>query len=111
VKALLAAEGMGVLAEIDVAGALKKKLDHDRRPYVILGACHPPSAKVALEVEPAIGVFLPCNVDVFEGDDGVTVVQAVRAPALFAVLDRPELAPVAADVDARLARVLAGLPE
>lgn len=106
VREALATEGFGVLTEIDVKATLKKKLGVDRKPYVILGACNPGLAHQALEAEPAIGVLLPCNVDVFEGEDGATWVQAVRPSTLFRVVDNPAVRPIAEDVDARLQRVL-----
>jgi uncharacterized protein (DUF302 family) len=109
VKARLAEEGFGVLSEIDVQATLKKKLDVDRPPYVILGACNPKLAHQALEAEPSLGVFLPCNVDVFQGEDGATYVQAVRPDVMFQLVDNPRVQPIAADVDARLQRVLAAL--
>ena len=109
VKAELAKEGFGVLSEIDVQATLKKKLDVDRPPYVILGACNPKLAHQALEAEPSLGVFLPCNVDVFQGEDGATYVQAVRPDVMFRLVDNPRVQPIAADVDARLQRVLAAL--
>lgn len=109
VKAELAKEGFGVLSEIDVQATLKKKLGVDRRPYVILGACNPQMAHQALEAEPSLGVFLPCNVDVFQGDDGATYVQAVRPDVMFRLVDNPQVQPVAVEVDARLQRVLAAL--
>ena len=102
----LAEQGFGVLTEIDVQATLKKKLNVDRKPYVILGACNPPLAHRAIEAEPAIGVLLPCNVDVFEGEDGVTVVQAIRADVIFKVVSNPKVQPVAEEVDAKLRRVL-----
>ena len=106
VKEALATEGFGVLTEIDVKATLKKKLGVDRKPYVILGACNPGLAHKALEAEPAIGVLLPCNVDVFEGEDGATWVQAVRPSTLFRLVDNPAVRPIAEDVDARLQRAL-----
>jgi len=105
-RAALATEGFGVLTEIDVQATLKKKLNVDRKPYVILGACNPPLAHKALEADPGIGVLLPCNVDVFQGEDGVTYVQAVRPDVLFRLVENPALRPIAEEVDAKLRRVL-----
>jgi uncharacterized protein (DUF302 family) len=109
VREALAREGFGVLTEIDVQATLKKKLGVERKPYVILGACNPSLAHKALEAEPAIGVLLPCNVDVFEGEDGGIYVQAVRPQTLFRIVENPSVKPIAEDVDARLQRVLSAL--
>lgn len=108
-KAELAKEGFGILSEIDVQATLKKKLGVERPPYVLLGACNPGLAHQALDAEPSLGVFLPCNVDVFQGDDGATYVQAVRPDVMFSLVENPQVQPIAADVDARLQRVLAAL--
>lgn len=109
VREALAKEGFGVLTEIDVQATLQKKLGVSRRPYLILGACNPALAHRALEAEPALGVLLPCNVDVFEGDDGATYVQSIRPEVAFQLVGNPAIAPIATEVDARLTRVLDAL--
>lgn len=105
-RAALAGEGFGVLTEIDVQATLRQKLGVERRPYLILGACNPPLAHRALELDPAIGVFLPCNLDVFEGNDGAVYVQTLRPLELFRLLGNPAIEPLAEEIDARLRRVL-----
>ena len=101
----IAKEGMGVLTEIDVQATLKKKLDVDRPPYLILGACHPPSAHRSLSAVPAVGVLLPCNVTV-SVEDGTTVVRAMDPAAVMGLVDSPELAAVGAEVGEKLRRVV-----
>ncbi|MCB0168237.1 MAG: DUF302 domain-containing protein, partial [Anaerolineae bacterium] len=73
----LKAEGFGVLTEIDVKATLKKKLDIDFRRYIILGACNPNLAHQALQTELELGLLLPCNVIVYENDEGQSVVSIV----------------------------------
>jgi uncharacterized protein (DUF302 family) len=109
VREALAAEGFGVLTEIDVQATLKKKIGVDRKPYLILGACNPALANRALEVEPPMGVFLPCNVDVFEGDDGAVYVQTPKPTVMFGLIKNPKVQPIAEEVDAKLRRVIEGL--
>ncbi len=102
----LAAEGFGVLTEIDLRATLQAKLGQDLgRDYVILGACNPALAARALAAEPAIGLLLPCNVVVTSDADGATV-SAIDPRAMFSVVDHPGLAPIADDVRARLDRAL-----
>lgn len=98
IRAALQDRGFGVLTEIDVQATLKKKLDVDFPPYKILGACHPASAFKALSAVPEIGLLLPCNVTVSQNDDGTVRVAAVDAEVMLGVVDRPDLALVAAEV-------------
>ncbi len=105
VRAALAAEGFGVLTEIDVQATLKKRLDVDREPYLILGACHPPSAHRALTAVPEVGVLLPCNVTV-SVEGGTTVVRAMDPAAVMGLVSAPELAAVGQEIGARLRRVV-----
>jgi len=105
VREELAAEGFGVLCEIDVQATLHEKLGEEIEPYVILGACNPPLAHRALETEPELGVLLPCNVVVYERD-GTTHVSAVDAGRMLSIVGNDALTPVAADVRERLAAVV-----
>jgi uncharacterized protein (DUF302 family) len=104
-KSELQREGFGVLSEIDVQAKLREKLGVELEPNLILGACHPPSALRALRAVPAISVLLPCNVCVAV-EDGRTVVRAMNPKAALALLDHPEIAKVADEVGAALARVV-----
>ncbi len=105
VRAELEEEGFGVLCEIDVQATLRKKLGVEGGPYMILGACNPALAHGALQVEPDIGVLLPCNVVVYE-HDGETRVSAIDAERMLSIVDSDELAATAAEVRRRLARVV-----
>lgn len=105
VRSELAAEGFGVLCEIDVQATLKAKLGVDTEPYLILGACNPPLAHRALEAEPELGSLLPCNVAVYERNT-VTHVAAIDPERMLSIVGNAELAPVAAEVKARLERVV-----
>jgi uncharacterized protein (DUF302 family) len=104
----LKAEGFGVVTEIDMKKTMKEKLDVDVSPHTILGACNPKLAHAALEVEPDLGVLLPCNVVVYATDRG-TRVTAVNAGAMIGMVGNPRLDPIAAQIQERLDRVLASL--
>ena len=110
VRAALATEGFGVLTEIDVRATLKKKLDAEFRPYVILGACNPPLAHKALSAELDIGLLLPCNVVVYAADQpGTSVVAALDPEEMLGLTGRADIRPLAADVKARMTRVLSAV--
>ncbi len=104
----LKAEGFGVLTRIDVKDTLKQKIGVDFRRYQILGACNPGYAHRALVAEIGIGAMLPCSIAVWEEDGGRTTVNAVD-PMQTVAAASPALAPIAAEVRARLARVVEGL--
>ena len=106
-KEALATEGFGVLSEIDVAATLKKKLNVDFRPYLILGACNPPLAYQALTAERDIGLLLPCNVLVYADDvPGRSVISVMDPVEALKLTGNEEVRPLAEDVKARLTRVL-----
>ena len=106
---LLQAEGFGVLTRIDVKDTLKQKLGVDFRRYAILGACNPGFAHQALSADLDVGVMLPCNVVVYEGDDGKAVVMAVDPMQTIAAAT-PEVRRAAEQVRERLERVVARVP-
>lgn len=98
-------EGFGVLTEIDMKDTLKQKLGVEFREYVILGACNPVLANQALSAEPEVGLLLPCNVCLWAEGDGVTV-SVVRPDALFSIVGKPDVEPIAMQVDEKLRRAL-----
>jgi len=109
VTAELAKVGFGVLTEIDVAATMKKKINVDMPPYRILGACNPQFANKALAVEPQIGALLPCNVVVRKDAANQTWVEFMDPAAILALVDRPEIVPLANEVRARLRQVMDAL--
>jgi len=102
-------EGFGILTEIDVKEAMKKKLDKDFRKYRILGACNPPFAYKALQAEDKIGTMLPCNVIVQETSDGQVEVAAIDPVASMQAVENPVLNEIATDVQEKLKKVIDNL--
>ncbi|ESP90140.1 hypothetical protein K933_01227 [Candidatus Halobonum tyrrellensis G22] len=107
----LSDEGFGVLCDVDVRETFAKKLDEEFRRYRILGACNPELAYDALETELRLGALLPCNVVVYETDDGEVGVSAVDPETLLGVVGDADLDSIATDVRERFERVLDALPE
>ena len=93
--------------EIDMQQKFREKLGKETRPYVILGACLPAMAHEALEMEPAIGVLMPCNVCVWDNGDGTSTVSAINVESLFRLVDKPALAQAAKIIQAKLDAVMA----
>ncbi|RMH38180.1 MAG: DUF302 domain-containing protein [Deltaproteobacteria bacterium] len=105
----LAAEGFGILTEIDVRETLKKKLDVDFRRYKILGACNPPLAHRALNTDLDVGVLLPCNVVVYENDAGKASISAMDPVGAIGAFGGAQLQELAREVRAKLDRALESL--
>ena len=102
-------EGFGVLTQINVKETLKKKIDVDFRPYIILGACNPHFAHKALLAEYKLGVFLPFNVVVEQHEDGSVEVSTVDPHAMMASVTNPELEKLAVEVREKVQRVIEGV--
>ncbi|WP_284740387.1 DUF302 domain-containing protein [Amycolatopsis sp. RTGN1] len=109
VRAALKEQGFGVLTEIDVQATMREKLDADMEPYVILGACNPPLAHRALEIDRVIGLLLPCNVVVRADGDERSLVQALDPRVMIEVPEREELRPVAEEAGKRIRAALDSL--
>jgi uncharacterized protein (DUF302 family) len=111
VRSALADQGFGVLTEIDLRATLRKKLDVDVAPQVILGACRPQLAYEALQLDPSIATVLPCNVVVRALDDRTTEVEAFDPAAMMGLSGGDGLDSVAMDARARINAMLAALTE
>ncbi|CAN5873001.1 DUF302 domain-containing protein [soil metagenome] len=109
----LAEHGFGVLTEIDMKATLKAKLGEDMEDYLILGACNPPLAHRAVEVDRQIGLLLPCNVVVRAdpGDDSAVIVDAINPQVMAQLVDRPGMQEVADDVATKLQAAIESLHE
>ncbi|MGB7291766.1 MAG: DUF302 domain-containing protein [Thermodesulfobacteriota bacterium] len=99
-------QGFGILTEIDAKKVLKEKLGLDRKPYKILGACNPQFAHKAIDMEPEIGTLLPCNVLVYEKDDGTVVVSAMNPEAALKLVGNKNIEDIAKQVRARIEKAL-----
>ncbi len=104
----LGKEGFGILTTIDVQATLKAKIDVDRDPYIILGACNPVLANEAIKLESDIGALLPCNVVLIQEGDSVAV-RFMDPAAVLGLVDRPEIESVASQVREKLQKVAAAI--
>ena len=98
-------EGFGILTEIDVKETMKKKLNLDFNNYKILGACNPPIAYKALQIEEKLGLLLPCNVIVYEKDKEC-IVSIFNPMIIPQIIDNIELLEIAKEVKQKLLNVL-----
>lgn len=109
IREALAAEGFGVITEIDVQKTLTDKLGLAFRPYTILGACNPALAYEALKLEPNVGAMLPCNVVVQDVGNGRTEISAIDPVASMQAIDNSELKIKAGEVAEKLRAAIARL--
>lgn len=110
VTAALKEEGFGIITEIDVQATFKAKLGADYRRYRILGACNPSFAKQALDHDPLIGLLLPCNVVIFEKDDGKVMLGMIDPIEQLAGGGGGAVDALSKDVRARLERAMTNVP-
>lgn len=106
VEEVLKEQGFGVLTEIDAKKVLKEKLGFERKPYKILGACNPNFAHQAIDMEPDIGTLLPCNVLVYEKENGEIMVSAMNPEAALSLVGNPDVEEIAKEVRNRIETAL-----
>jgi len=105
----LSKEGFGVLTEINVKAVMKKKLDIDKRPYTILGACNPVLADKAITADADIGLLLPCNILVREDETGTIIVAFMDPVVVLNLVDKADMSELATEVKGRLERVCSAI--
>jgi uncharacterized protein (DUF302 family) len=106
VEDALKAEGFGVLTEIDIQATMKKKLDKDYLPHIILGACNPGYADKVLSIDPNISTMLPCNVTIRELETGEIEIAAIDPSVAMSAISNQELEVYAKKVNDKLQNVL-----
>lgn len=106
VEEALKAEGFGILTEIDIQATMKKKLDKDYLPHIILGACNPVYADKVLSIEPNISTLLPCNVCLRELEDGGIEVSAINPLEAMKVVDNPAIEEHGKEINEMLKKVI-----
>lgn len=108
VRTALSEQGFGIVSEIDMQATLRNKIGVEIDPQIILGACNPKYAYRSLQVEPSIGLLLPCNVVIRKTDAG-TVVEMINPEMMVQITDNPEMKEIANEVTEMLAAALATL--
>jgi uncharacterized protein (DUF302 family) len=109
ISAALKEVGFGILTEIDMKATLKNKLDVDRKPYKILGACNPQFANKALSMEEKVGILLPCNVTIIETESGKVDVSVMDPAIAMSVVENPKLESLATVVKEKLELALSNI--
>src|SRR3990167_4387096 len=104
-KEALKEQGFGILTVVDVQATLSQKLGVEYGQYIILGACNPPLAYQALQAEKEIGLFLPCNVIIYE-DGGKTFISAILPTVTIGAINNPSLVDIAKTVEEKLKKVI-----
>ena len=102
-------EGFGILADLDFKAILKKKLDVDFKPYMVLAACNPPNAYKALQAEEELGLLLPCNVIIYVNNNEETIVATIDPTASMAFVDSDIVKEVAENIQGKLKNVINSL--
>lgn len=102
-------EGFGIITTIDLNTTFKQKLNVEFRKYKILGACNPAFALKVLEIEPQIGLMLPCNVIVEEDQDGSISISVIDPVASVMAVENPNLKDITREIKEKLERVIISL--
>jgi len=108
VEAALAKENFGIITTIDMQATFKKKLYIDYENYLILGVCHPQFAYVSLQEDKEMGLFLPCNVILYEENECIFV-STILPTKMIESLENPKLMEIAKEVEKKLKDVIDSL--
>ena len=89
----------------DVAETLAEK-GFEREPLTIVEMCNAKYASQVLEEDVLIGLMLPCPVMIYE-QDGDVLISAMRPSLMSTFFPGAEIADVAAQVEAKIAAIVA----
>ncbi len=100
-----AANQFGVLGIHDLKQKLNAKGLDFKPECRVLEVCNPGKAKAVLETDMSISNALPCRISVYE-EEGTVKVSTLKPTQLLSLFGRPELEPVAREVEEALFRII-----
>jgi len=100
-----AAEQFGVLGIHDLKQKMESKGVAFGPECRVLEVCNPQKAKIVLESDLSIANALPCRIAVYQEGDR-TCVSMLKPSMLLGMFNRPELQPVAEEVEVSMIRII-----
>ena len=104
-QAAAAANKFGVLGVHDLKEKLNAKGVQFAPDCLIFEVCSPPQAKKVLEADMSISTALPCRISVYRAGNTIRI-STIRPTVLLRLFEKPELEPVAKEVEETMIRII-----